>query len=134
MSPLSSRNDSEADAKLWNDSSTVLLIRLVEKNYSAFDGTMKKIVWKKIASELSNIANKNFTPEQIDTKWKGLKRTYKKIKDHNSETGRNRKSWQFFDIMDSFLKKQPEIEAPATCSSESGLHVNQKKGMSTYLN
>lgn len=67
----------------WSTSDTVLLIRLVESNYNEFDEGLKKNVWIKIATELSKMTNKNLSPELCDVKWKGLKRTYKNIKDHN---------------------------------------------------
>ena len=54
-------------------------------------------VWVEISKEM---ASKGwiFTPNQIDNKFKGLKRTYKTIKDNNSKTGRARKSWEYFEV------------------------------------
>ena len=39
----------------WTTNSTMLLIRLVEKNYNRFDTEFKKNVWNRIASELCNL-------------------------------------------------------------------------------
>lgn len=73
----------------------MLLIRLVEANYEKFNEGLKKKVWLKIANELSNMTKKVFTVEQCDAKWKGLKRTYKNIKDHINKSGNDRKNGNF---------------------------------------
>ncbi|CAG9773217.1 unnamed protein product [Ceutorhynchus assimilis] len=101
----------------WTQQQTLLLIRLVESNYEKFNEGLKKNVWLKIAKALSDMTNKKFTAEQCDTKWKGLKRTYKTIKDHNNKSGNDRRIWEFFAAIDSFLSKKPEIEPLSICST-----------------
>lgn len=111
----------------WNPDHVLLLIRLVEKHDQEFQNTMKKNVWLKIAKEMETITHKKFTQDQVDNKWKGLKKTYKKIKDHNNKSGNESKKWQFFNAMDSFMGKKPEVEPVATCSSDSStVRINSK--------
>lgn len=45
-----------------------------------------KVMWQNIACEL---ATKDFNPtwEQVENKWKGLRRTHKKIRDNNNASG-----------------------------------------------
>ncbi|XP_018302211.1 uncharacterized protein [Mycetomoellerius zeteki] len=43
---------------------------------------------------------------QCASKFKSLKRTYKSIKDHNSKSGNNRRTWQRFEIMDNMFSKK----------------------------
>jgi hypothetical protein len=66
---------------------------------------------------------KKFTYVQVDTKWKGLVKTYKDVQKHNNTTGKNRKKWQYFELMHDILSQKPEINLVATCSSLSGLQV-----------
>lgn len=79
----------------------------------------------KIATELTSISGKEFTVDQVENKWKGLKKTYKKIKDHNNKSGNNRRNWEYLHIMDNFMSRRPEITPPAVCSSSEGLKINQ---------
>lgn len=53
-----------------------------------------------------------FTWDQLQNKWKGLARTYKSIRDHNNESGRNRQSWMFYAEIDRLLSKSPAVDPP----------------------
>lgn len=117
----SERNDTHLR---WPAEHVLLLIRLVENKQDMFNTSLKKNVWIKISSEITKLTGKKYTNEQVDNKWKGLKKTYKKIKDHNNHTGNGRKTWEFYKAIDSFMGNKPEITPFATCSSNSGLKVN----------
>lgn len=128
MDSLASALSSEADdsnKKLWTSENTRLLISLVAKYENEFQTSIKKFIWQKIAKEIVLKTGTHYNYTQLDTKWKGLQKTYKDILTHNSETGRSRKTWEFFETMHDLLFKRPEINAVATCSSTSGL-VNRK--------
>lgn len=43
---------------------------------------------------------------------------------HNDTSGNNRKNWEYFDAMNEVLSEKPEINAVATCSSNSGLNTS----------
>lgn len=115
--PPSIPRTDELESQKWCRQQTVLLIRLVESNYSKFNDGLKKTVWARIATELSSMTSKTFTAEQCDIKWKSLKRTYKSIKDHNKKTGNDRRKWEFFYALDKFLGKKPEVTPVAVCST-----------------
>jgi hypothetical protein len=57
---------------------------------------------------------------------------YKKIYDHNQRTGNSQKTWEYYDAMHQILFNKPEINPPATCSSSSGLKVEQKEFESSF--
>ncbi|KAL0116390.1 hypothetical protein PUN28_009779 [Cardiocondyla obscurior] len=46
-----------------------------------------------------------------------MKRTYKSIKDHNSKTGNNSRTWVYMNIMESLLGERPFMSPLATISS-----------------
>lgn len=120
--------DTGADLCRWTEQATLVLIRMVEQNYEKFHTQLKKTVWTKIARDISATMKKNLTPNQCDTKWKGLKITYKKVQQNNVTSGKARKTWPFFEAMHSFMVNKPEINPPATCSNLSGLVISSQEG------
>lgn len=59
-----------------------------------------------------NLVSYKFTWDQLQNKWKSLVRTYKSVKDHNGETGRNRRNWPYFEKMDRLLTNNPIVDPP----------------------
>jgi len=51
---------------------------------------------------------------------------YKDIKEHNSKSGKARKRWEYFEVMNTMLHDKPEITPVATCSSSKGLTINEE--------
>ncbi|CAG9834864.1 unnamed protein product [Diabrotica balteata] len=115
------------DKKVWTREATLIFIQLVEENDENFQKSIKKHIWAKIASSLNKQMNVGVTWQQCDTKWKSLKKTYKDIKDYNATSGKNRRKWEFYNEMNNILFNKPEICAPATCSSNAGLVINEDK-------
>lgn len=76
-----------------------------------------------IAEKLNADGKLNVTPQQIDTKWRGLKKTFKKINDHNNKSGNDRKYWEYFSIMENIIGKKPEVNPFAIYDSSEGLKV-----------
>jgi len=109
------------------------LINLVEEYEEQFQNSVKKYVWQKISQILKNKLGISFTWQQCDTKWKGLLKIYKDVKEHNTTSGKNRKRWEYFEIMNKILHNKPEITPVATCSSSKGLitHKSNKTDEST---
>ncbi|KAJ8930297.1 hypothetical protein NQ314_016916 [Rhamnusium bicolor] len=118
--------DQDNNERLWSDNRILALIDLVKEYDKLFETTLKKNVWSRIAVDLNRMfQQKNeFTQKNVETKWKGLKRTYKSLKIKNNTSGNHRRRWQFYNAMDTVLGKKPEIHPPATCSSNSGLKCN----------
>ncbi|XP_023311534.1 uncharacterized protein LOC108905761 [Anoplophora glabripennis] len=133
LKPLPNNTEQESDTEFqkndfirWSPQDTLLLIRLVEANYDKFNSQLKKNVWRSISNELSKTTGKKFDGSQCDSKWKSLKLMYKKILDHNMKhTGNDRKDWEYFEAIHTFLFKKPEINPAATCSSSSGLKITE---------
>ncbi|XP_045474712.1 uncharacterized protein LOC123680719 [Harmonia axyridis] len=103
--------------------STKQLIDLCKKYDKEFSTGIKKIVWDKISKEMSTMFGWQFTSQQCDTKWKGLKNTYKTVRRHNEQSGNAHKYWKHYDAMNDILFSKPEINAVATCSSANGLVI-----------
>ncbi|KAF2901952.1 hypothetical protein ILUMI_04234 [Ignelater luminosus] len=99
----------EESERNWTNEMTVRLINKIKKFDSVFDRSlMKKTIWIKLTNEFNQENSKNLTYQQIENKWKTLKRTYKNVLKHNK------------------LFKKPEIVAPATCSSNNGLIIRNE--------
>ncbi|CAH1374606.1 hypothetical protein MTP99_015922 [Tenebrio molitor] len=110
--------------KKWTDEEILLLIRTMESNYEQFNTKLKKTVFDDIAKQMNKVLNQSLTGQQIDTKWKGLKLMYKKVKAHNDTSGNAPKQWKFYNAIDMFLAKKPEIN-PVAVASSSGEDVEQ---------
>lgn len=96
----------------------ILLIDQIKENYECLQSGVKKTAYQNIANVLNNRFKLNISYEQVDSKWKGLKRTYKKIKEDNNTTGQSRKTWEYYDLIDSILFRAPEINPSAVLSTE----------------
>lgn len=114
----------ESEEKLWpSETVTKFLVKYQEYN-EAFEKTKyKKKLWNRFANEFNEENGKKFTVLQLENKLKSLKRQYKNVRNHNSKSGNNRRNWEHYNLMDDIMHKKPEINAPATCSSVSGLSV-----------
>lgn len=109
---------------MWTTNSIKIFIGLCKRHDKDLESGIKKILWTKIANEMSRTFKLKFTMQQVDTKFKGLKNMYKKVKKHNDQSGNSKKEWEFYDLMDGIMFSKPEICARATCSSISGLTIN----------
>ncbi|XP_018360094.1 PREDICTED: trihelix transcription factor GTL1-like [Trachymyrmex cornetzi] len=114
------------EKKIWTNESILRLINLVEEFEEQFQNSIKKHIWMKISKILTTDLGTSITWQQCDTKWKGLLKIYKDIKEHNSSSGRNRKRWEYFEVMNEMLHNKPEITPVATCSNTKGLMVNEE--------
>lgn len=65
----------------------------------------------RIAVEINQFGY-HYTWEQVQNKWKTLLRSYKAIKDHNGETGKERRNWKYYDVIDELLFGNPAIDPP----------------------
>lgn len=114
---------------------TLLLIeeyRLQENNITSGKMTHKK-VWNNIASVL---LTKGYcvNGSQCLSKYNGMKRTYKSIKDHNSKSGNNPRTWSYMSIMESLLGERPFISPPAIASSNAICSDNESSSSSNACN
>lgn len=87
----------------WPHEAILLLLEeyaLRQNDFTSGKMSQKKI-WALIAIELNN-HNYHVTGGQCLSKFSGLKRTYKGVKDYNNKTG-NRRTWQYFSVSDYFV-------------------------------
>lgn len=94
---------------------------------SEFESGIKKNVWVKIAAQCNIVLKRKITEKQVESKWKSLKRTYKSVLMNNNTSGQKKRYWEFYDVMNEIMFHKPEITPVATCSSISGLHLNEGK-------
>lgn len=80
----------------WSLNATLLLINSYKENRGKVRTlnirNLKKL-WEFIADHINEIVRTNFTPAQVENRWRVLERNYKKIIDNNNKTGRGRKSF-----------------------------------------
>ncbi|KAF2896409.1 hypothetical protein ILUMI_09775 [Ignelater luminosus] len=128
--PLHNSEPEDHDEELernWTNEMTVRLINKIKKFDSVFDRSpMKKTIWIKLTNEFNQENSKNLTYQQIENKWKTLKRTYKNVLKHNNTSGKSCRQWPFYNLVHDILFKKPEIVAPATCSSNNGLIIRNE--------
>lgn len=58
--------------------------------------------------------------EQCDTKFRNLKKTYKRIKDNNNESGRGTIKWPYFERIDQMFAFTHAVTPLATASNIAG--------------
>ncbi|XP_024888796.1 uncharacterized protein LOC112465467 [Temnothorax curvispinosus] len=132
---LEDGNDSTSDSTYkWSHNATLLLIeefRFQENNLTSGKMTHKK-VWNNIASALST---KGYcvTGSQCLSKYNGMKRTYKSIKDHNAKSGNNPRTWPYMSVMESLLGERPFMSPPAIASS-SAIYISSDSEASNLSN
>jgi len=76
----------------------------------------QKKIWQSIGDELLK-KSYNVTGPQCQSKFGGLKRAYKSIKDHNSKSGNSTRTWPYFNLLDDLIGTKPYITPIATVSS-----------------
>ena len=57
------------------------------------------------------------TGYNVDKKIKNMKIDYKKIKDNNRQTGKGRKEWKRFELLDKIMCKRAAVQPPTILES-----------------
>lgn len=60
----------------------------------------------------------NFTASQCENKFKDVRKSYTKIKDHNNQSGAELKTCKFYDEMDAVLGEKPIIKPISIASTQ----------------
>ncbi|XP_032669668.1 uncharacterized protein LOC116843389 [Odontomachus brunneus] len=120
------QNQFENSKYQWTMQTTKFLIENVRNHVVSLNNKncMHKTIWRRIANNFKE-KDYNVTEEQCYTKWENLKRRYKNVRDSNNQTGKNRESWEYFDMIDEFINKQPEIAPVSIASSTHGFRIRQ---------
>ncbi|XP_047520457.1 uncharacterized protein LOC125059859 [Pieris napi] len=117
--------EGETSVYRWNSPCVLLLLEL----YRSMEGTLnsgkisQKQVWNKISQDMKK-KGYDVTGPQCHSKIRSLKKTYKSTKDHNNKSGNNRKTWQFYDIMDEIFGKKAWCN-PVAVASSTGLSLKE---------
>ena len=98
----------------WTDAETSYLLELWRDNFPI---SMKRnsTVWDALAKKLKSIFKDSKgipsyrTGMQCKARIKYLKDKYKRVKDHNSRSGNNRESFEYYEEMDEVLGSKPNI-------------------------
>lgn len=73
-------------------------------------------MWKSISDVLCKHGH-DVTGPQCQSKFNGMKRTFKSVKDHNSKSGNNLRAWAYIEVMESLLGEKPFMNPVAVASS-----------------
>ncbi|XP_026476419.1 trihelix transcription factor GTL1-like [Ctenocephalides felis] len=114
------RIESEESAFKWPHEAILLLLDEYEKRQMNFiSGKMSQ---KKLWQEISAVLNTHgyiITGPQCLSKFSGMKKTYKKIRDHNNKSGNSAKHRPYLTVrlIDDLIENKPSITPVSTCSS-----------------
>jgi len=98
----------------WTDNEVGLLISLWGDStiQAELEGCKKnRDVYERIAKKMRE-AGFDRTGVQCRDKIKKLKGDYRKVKDHNNQTGNNRKTFRFYDAMNAIMGDKPTTTPP----------------------
>ncbi len=106
-------------AAAWCDEETIKLVEIWgdEEIQALLEGcTRNNHIYDKIARGMVE-AGYERSGVQCRDKIKKLKGEYKKVKDHNNETGKRRKAWKLYDCMNEVLGNKPATRPPIVIDS-----------------
>ncbi|OXU17983.1 hypothetical protein TSAR_016833, partial [Trichomalopsis sarcophagae] len=94
----------------WDEQDSKLLVPLYKESQEKYDnGSLtKKKFYTNIMKKLKE-AGYIFTMQQCITKMDSFKRSYRKVKDHNAQSGNDPKFYEFYDLLDEMFHKKPWI-------------------------
>lgn len=102
----------------WNDAEVQALLNIyateeIQRNPD-FDGTKRNTkIFSCISAQLAGLGI-NHTAKQCREKIKKLKQDYKRIKEHNNQSGSERKKSKWYDLLDEILNRR------TACVSDGG--------------
>ncbi|XP_036150753.1 uncharacterized protein LOC114254062 [Monomorium pharaonis] len=123
LSSMREVNNVENYRVQWTDNMVKLLLAEITAYTESSTSPLNKQVWKTIAAVI-NIHGYNLTAENYSIKWTGMKKKYKTLKDANNRTGAAKETWEYFNIIDDILRKNPEITPLSIAFSTRGFRVN----------
>ncbi|KAG5869067.1 hypothetical protein JTB14_028774 [Gonioctena quinquepunctata] len=111
----------------WSPPCVFLLLETYREMENTFNNgkLSHKKLWKQISQELI-AKGYNVTGPQCASKLRSLKKTYKSTKDHNNKSGNDRRTWQFFEIMDDIFSGKAWSK-PVAIASSTGLSIQSQK-------
>ncbi|XP_061837622.1 uncharacterized protein [Nerophis lumbriciformis] len=86
----------------FSSKAVLCLIDAVGRRWGLYETRERSQLFQSVQEELA--AKGHILPvEKIRRKWNNLIVTYKRVKDRSRETGHDKTSWEFFDLMDATL-------------------------------
>lgn len=75
------------------------------------------MAWQRIADKFNEKSSLKVTGDQCSNKWKKLEEKFKKVQEHNSKTGNDRKECEFEEELAEFYGNNPKILPSTTISA-----------------
>ncbi|XP_032690701.1 uncharacterized protein LOC116853656 [Odontomachus brunneus] len=106
------------EAFKWSHEAILLLV----EEYRGHEKKMtsgklsQKHMWELISGALRSNGYCVSGP-QCQSKFNGMKRTFKSIKDHNARSGNAPRAWPYMEVMEAFLGEKPFMNPVAVASS-----------------
>ena len=105
-SVCSEMSDGPSKVERWENADVRLLISIWSDHKHLFGGkSTKKEVFDKIAEQFIATSGQLVTGEQCIRKWSKLLTKQKEVEDHNNKSGKDRKSWKFYNELSQCLAK-----------------------------
>ncbi|KAL0130410.1 hypothetical protein PUN28_002232 [Cardiocondyla obscurior] len=73
-------------------------LNIVDENEREYIFELNEEEINRIISQKVKEKSYNITGGQCKSKFNGLKKTYKNIKDHNNKNGNNKRNWSHFEV------------------------------------
>ncbi|XP_071651274.1 uncharacterized protein [Temnothorax longispinosus] len=110
------------DGFRWIDEAVrLLLAEYKQHEYLLNTGKVSvKKFWEIISQKLQE-QSYNITGLQCKSKFNGLRKTYKNIKDHNNKSGNNRRTWSYFELMDEMFGHKPWVKSVLTLDTSDSI-------------
>ncbi|CAH3014083.1 unnamed protein product [Porites evermanni] len=102
----------------WEPAEVRSLIAAYRDNYDRVTSTKsshgKKSVWDSIMKDFLSLCSDagigtEKTLVQVKEKWRSFFDKYKAVKDNNNKTGRDRRTFEFYDEIDEFLSRSDKV-------------------------
>jgi hypothetical protein len=81
----------------------------------------KRDIFSKKNNSFNSTSSKKVSLDQCQRKWQKLVTKYKEVKDHNSQTGNNKKEWKFLEEMNACLGGSPNKVLRSMSTQAQGL-------------
>ena len=97
--------------ELWTDAASRLLLELYSQRQHQFGDpkVKKRTIWREISEQLK-ISGHNFTPQQTENRWKTMTAAFRRVKDNNNRSGRQRKTCPYEKELEDLLGDRPNVQ------------------------
>ena len=95
----------------WTDAATRLLLEHYEHRQHQFGDpkVKKRTIWKEISEQLI-ASGYQFSPQQTENRWKTLTAAYRRVKDNNNRSGRQKRTCPYEKELEDLLGDRPNVQ------------------------